>query len=50
MRALGIQWLAQLFQPQRFTPDLRRETRGVVQRFLHTMPAAADLDALLPRP
>jgi len=49
MCALGIQWLAQLCQPQRFTLELRRETRGFHQLFLHTTPAAADLDALLPR-
>jgi iron complex transport system substrate-binding protein len=50
MRALGIQWLTNLFYPRRFALDLKAETRAFYRLFLHVTPADADLDALLPVP
>lgn len=47
MRALGIQWLANLFYPQRYPLNLRHETRAFYRLFLHAAPTDADLDALL---
>jgi iron complex transport system substrate-binding protein len=50
MRALGIQWLAQLFYPTRFSVDLRSETRDFYRLFLHVSVTDVDLDALVPPP
>ena len=47
MRALGIQWLANLFYPQRFPLDLRAETRQFYRLMLDYSPSDADLDILL---
>ncbi len=49
MRALGIQWLAGLFHPDRFQVDLRRETRDFYRLFLHVDLTEADLDAIIPK-
>jgi iron complex transport system substrate-binding protein len=48
MRALGIQWLAHLFYPQRLPLDLKAETRQFYRLFLHVEPDDAALAALLP--
>jgi len=48
MRALGMQWLAQLFYPHRYSLDLRRETRDFYRMFLHVSISDSDLDALVP--
>lgn len=47
MRALGIQWLANLFYPERLPFDLRKETRLFYQLFLGVDLSDADLDRLL---
>ena len=47
MRALSIQWLANLFYPERFSFDLNKETRAFYQLFFATELSDADLDHLL---
>jgi len=47
MRALGVQWLANLFYPERLPLDLRMETRAFYQLFLGVNLSDADLDHLL---
>lgn len=47
MRALGIQWLAQAFYPDRFKIDMRAETRAFYRLFFGVELAEADLDELL---
>ena len=47
MRALGIQWLAHLFYPTRFTRDIRAETREFYHLFLGVDLNDASLDELL---
>lgn len=46
MRALGIQWLANLFYPQRLPLDLHRETREFYRLFLGVTPSASAIDQL----
>lgn len=48
MRALGIQWLANLLYPQRLPLDLHAETRQFYRLFLGVELDAAALAALLP--
>lgn len=50
MRALGIQWLAQRFYPQRYPIDLPAEAARFYQRFLHVRLSTADLQTLLAQP
>ena len=51
MRALGIQWLSQVFYPQATpTIDLPAETRRFYQLFLHVDLDQAALQALMPHP
>jgi iron complex transport system substrate-binding protein len=47
MRALGIQWLAHLFYPTRFTRDIRAETRDFYHLFLGVDLNDAALEELL---
>jgi iron complex transport system substrate-binding protein len=47
MRALGIQWLANLLYPDRLPLDLRKETRAFYQLILGVDLSDADLDRLL---
>lgn len=47
MRVLGVQWLANLFHPQAYRLDLRRETRAFYQLFLDVSLDDASLDRLL---
>lgn len=49
MRALGIQWLANAFYPDRFKVDLRAETRDFYRLFFGVELSEADLDKLLDR-
>lgn len=49
MRALGAQWLANLFHPELFPFDVRRETREFYRLFFAVTPTDADLDDLLSR-
>lgn len=46
MRALGIQWLAHLFYPQRYPLDLPRETRHFYRLVLGVELSDGDLEAL----
>ncbi|MEJ2611886.1 MAG: ABC transporter substrate-binding protein [Candidatus Thiodiazotropha sp.] len=48
MRALGIQWLAHLFYPSRYTHDIRAETRNFYHLFLGVDLSDAALNELLP--
>jgi iron complex transport system substrate-binding protein len=50
MRALGIQWLAAAFYPDRFKTDLRAETRAFYRLFFGVELAEADLDGWLGAP
>ncbi|WP_085316521.1 ABC transporter substrate-binding protein [Derxia lacustris] len=50
MRALGIQWLAGLFHPQRFAFDLKQETRRFYKDVLGIELADADVGAILNPP
>ncbi len=47
MRALGAQWLANLFYPERFPLDLKRETRTFYQLFFGVSLSDAEVDELL---
>jgi iron complex transport system substrate-binding protein len=47
MRALGVQWLANLFYPDRYPLDLGDETRKFYRLFLGVELTAADLDRIL---
>ncbi|MCW8159474.1 ABC transporter substrate-binding protein [Stutzerimonas stutzeri] len=47
MRALGIQWLAGQFHPQRFPFDPRRTTGEFYRLFFGVSPDESDLDSLL---
>ncbi len=46
-RIMGLKWLARLFYPERFTADLREETRAFYRRFYHVDPSDAELDTLI---
>ncbi|NTV95782.1 MAG: ABC transporter substrate-binding protein [Thiobacillus sp.] len=50
MRALGIQWLAHAFYPDRFQVDPRAETRTFYRLFFGAELTEADLDELLGAP
>ncbi|WP_165873591.1 ABC transporter substrate-binding protein [Parasulfuritortus cantonensis] len=47
MRALGIQWLANAFYPDRYRIDMRAETRTFYRLFFGAELSDADLDELL---
>lgn len=47
MRALGAQWLANLFYPDAYPFDLKRETREFYRLFFGVIPSDADIDYLL---
>jgi iron complex transport system substrate-binding protein len=47
MRALGAQWLANLFYPERFPLDLKKETRTFYQLFFGVSLSDAEVDELL---
>ena len=47
MRALGAQWLANLFYPEIFPLDLKRETRDFYRLFFGVTPTDVDIDELL---
>lgn len=47
MRALGIQWLANLLYPDRYPLDIRAETKAFYQLFLGVELSAADLDTIV---
>lgn len=47
MRLLGVQWLTQIFYPEAYPLDLRRETREFYQLFLGVHLSDAQLDLLL---
>lgn len=47
MRALGAQWLANLFYPDLYPFDLKREAREFYRLFFGVMPTDADIDDLL---
>jgi len=47
MRALGIQWLAQILYPERFKVDMRRESKFFYKLFLGVPLSNTDLDRLL---
>ncbi|MDD5365616.1 MAG: ABC transporter substrate-binding protein [Gallionellaceae bacterium] len=49
MRALGIQWLANAFYPDRFKVDMRAETRDFYRLFFGVELSKTDLDELLDR-
>lgn len=46
MRAIGVQWLANLFYPERFRFERNRETREFYRRFLGVDPGEKLTDAL----
>lgn len=46
MRALGVQWLANAFYPEKFPLDLRAETRKFYALFFNVELGDADVDAL----
>jgi iron complex transport system substrate-binding protein len=47
MRALGIQWLANLFYPQAYPLDLKAETRAFYRLFFGVTPTDAEIDRLV---
>jgi iron complex transport system substrate-binding protein len=47
MRALGAQWLANLFYPDLYPFDVKRETRDFYRLFFGVTPTDADIDDLL---
>lgn len=47
LRALGAQWLANLFYPKRFSFDVHKETRDFYRLFFGLAPTDADIDELL---
>lgn len=47
MRALGAQWLANLFHPDRYPFDLKRETREFYRLFFGVAVTDTDIDELL---
>lgn len=47
MRALGAQWLANLFYPDLYPFDVRREARDFYRLFFGVTPTDADIDDLL---
>lgn len=47
MRALGVQWLAHGFYPEKFPLDMRAETRKFYALFFNVELSDADVDALL---
>ncbi|MBT3071262.1 ABC transporter substrate-binding protein [Rhodomicrobium sp. Az07] len=47
MRALGIQWLANMFYPERYPFDLRSETKAFYKLFIGVELSEADVDAVL---
>jgi iron complex transport system substrate-binding protein len=54
-RLIGLRWLGRILYPERFTGDLREETRRFYTLFYHRTPDDRQLDALLgstgrPRP
>lgn len=46
-RLMGLRWLAGLFYPDRWDPDLREETRAFYHLYYHVQLADEDLDRLL---
>jgi len=46
-RALGAQWLANLFYPDLYPFDVRRETRDFYRMFFGVTPTDADINNLL---
>jgi iron complex transport system substrate-binding protein len=46
-RLIGLKWLAGLFYPERFSFDLRRETRAFYRLFYHVDLSEAELDRLI---
>jgi iron complex transport system substrate-binding protein len=49
MRALGAQWLTNLFYPDMYPFDVRRETKDFYRLFFGVAPTDADVDELLSR-
>jgi iron complex transport system substrate-binding protein len=47
MRALGVQWLAHLFYPERYPLDLVAETKSFYRLFLGVEPSDADVARIL---
>jgi iron complex transport system substrate-binding protein len=47
MRALGIQWLANLFYPHRYPWDLKSETKKFYRLFLDVEPSDEDISRIL---
>ncbi len=47
MRVIGVQWLANLLHPDRFTSDMAAETKRFVNVFFHFNAADAQVKALL---
>jgi len=46
-RLIGLRWLGRILYPDRFTGDLRQETREFYSAFYHRAPDETQLDALL---